>query len=71
MIAAHVDVAEESSVQALCGQVTTLVQRLDILVNNAGICRMTPILDLEVAEWDRTMAVNLRGTFKPDDWWEE
>jgi len=62
-IAAHVDVAEESSVRALYGQVTTLVQHLDILVNNAGICRMTPILDLEVAEWDRTMAVNLRGPF--------
>jgi 3-oxoacyl-[acyl-carrier protein] reductase len=37
--------------------------RVDILVNNAGICRMIPILDITVSEWDKILAVNLRGTF--------
>ena len=35
----------------------------DILVNNAGICPTTPVLDIRAAEWDRVLAVNLRGTF--------
>ena len=37
--------------------------RLDILVNNAGVQTWKPLLDLEEAEWDRTIAVNLKGCF--------
>src|SRR5690606_20836372 len=37
---------------------------LDVLVNNAGIAGPTSALqDLDVAEWDRTMAVNVRSQF--------
>ena len=36
---------------------------VDILVNNVCICRMIQIMDIEVAEWDKILAVNLRGTF--------
>jgi NAD(P)-dependent dehydrogenase (short-subunit alcohol dehydrogenase family) len=62
-VAAQVDVSDEASVKALYAQVLGVAKRVDILVNNAGICRMIPILDIEVEEWDRIMAVNLRGTF--------
>ena len=34
-----------------------------ILVNNAGVQTWAPLVDLEVADWDRVMATNLRGTF--------
>jgi len=37
--------------------------RLDILVNNAGVQTWKPLLDLEEAEWDRTLNTNLKGTF--------
>ncbi len=37
--------------------------RLDILVQNAGIFPWTTIEDTSVAEWDRVLAVNLRGCF--------
>jgi NAD(P)-dependent dehydrogenase (short-subunit alcohol dehydrogenase family) len=38
--------------------------RLDIVVANAGVNGVwAPIEDLSVEEWDRTLAVNLRGTF--------
>ena len=57
------DVSDEQSVMRLYTKVMADFGTLDILVNNAGICRMIPILDIEVAEWDRIMAVNLRGTF--------
>jgi NAD(P)-dependent dehydrogenase (short-subunit alcohol dehydrogenase family) len=35
----------------------------DILVNSAGIVDLAPAADLSQAAWDRTMAVNLTGTF--------
>jgi len=62
-VAAEVDVSDEASVKSLYDMVLGETDRLDILVNNAGICRMIPILDIEVEEWDRILAVNLRGTF--------
>ena len=37
--------------------------RLDILVNNAGIQRPQAIIDMSVDDWDRMMAVHLRGMF--------
>jgi NAD(P)-dependent dehydrogenase (short-subunit alcohol dehydrogenase family) len=57
------DVAEEDQVKAFYAGVLKEAGRVDILVNNAGICRMIQILDIDVEEWDRMMAVNLRGTF--------
>ncbi|HEY3317022.1 MAG TPA: SDR family oxidoreductase [Coriobacteriia bacterium] len=36
---------------------------LDILVNNAGVDVTKPIAELDIAEWDRVMAVNLRAPF--------
>jgi len=37
--------------------------RLDILVNNAGVQTWKPLLDLEEADWDRTIRTNLKGCF--------
>ena len=37
--------------------------RIDILVNNAGLYSTVPIPEMSEAEWDRVMAVNLKGTF--------
>jgi 3-oxoacyl-[acyl-carrier protein] reductase len=36
---------------------------LDILVNNAGICPMSAFADITEAEWDRVLAINLKGVF--------
>lgn len=61
--AIQTDVSVETSVKSLYAAVMAQFGRVDIAVNGAGICRMIPILEIEVAEWDRIMAVNLRGTF--------
>jgi 3-oxoacyl-[acyl-carrier protein] reductase len=37
--------------------------KLDILVSNAGIQRPQPITEMSVEDWDRMMAVHLRGAF--------
>lgn len=36
---------------------------VDLLVNNAGIALLSPFLEATIAEWDETMAVNLRSAF--------
>ncbi len=36
---------------------------LDIVINNAGIFPRSPFLELAEEEWDRVLAVNLKGTF--------
>ena len=62
-LAVRTDVSSEASVKELYAQVMERFGRVDILVNNAGLCKMVSILDISVEEWDRIMAVNLRGTF--------
>ena len=37
--------------------------RLDVLVNNAGVFERKPALEMEEADWDRLLDVNLKGAF--------
>jgi NAD(P)-dependent dehydrogenase (short-subunit alcohol dehydrogenase family) len=57
------DVADEQDVQQLIQQTVEKYKRIDILVNNAGIVHFESIFDLDVKDFDRVIAVNLRGTF--------
>ena len=57
------DVSDSAEVAALFNQVANHWGRLDALVNNAGIEPRASILDMDVTEWDRVMAVNLRSAF--------
>jgi NAD(P)-dependent dehydrogenase (short-subunit alcohol dehydrogenase family) len=62
--AVHVDVADEVSVDAMWKAIAADHPRIDILINNAGINTNTPRThEYNVADWDRVMAVNLRGVF--------
>jgi 3-oxoacyl-[acyl-carrier protein] reductase len=60
---ARCDVSDEAAVRAMTGQVLAAFGRVDILVNNAGIFTQSLLADLAVADWDRVLNVNLRGTF--------
>ena len=60
--AGHVDVTEETSVEAL-GDVTVRLGKLVGWVNNAGISEVVPLTDMSVDAWDRMMSVNVRGVF--------
>lgn len=58
-----VSVDDSQGVQAMVQAVTGQWGRLDILVNNAGIEPTASVLEMSEATWDRTQAVNLKGTF--------
>lgn len=62
--AAHVDVAIDASVEDFWDRLEAEHGGLDILINNAGVTSI-PVRthELSVAEWDRLMAINLRGVF--------
>jgi 3-oxoacyl-[acyl-carrier protein] reductase len=57
------DVSDHAAVQGLAAAVIARWGRIDVLVNNAGVSAPKPILEISEAEWDRTMAINLKGCF--------
>jgi NAD(P)-dependent dehydrogenase (short-subunit alcohol dehydrogenase family) len=58
-----VDVSDEAGVEATVKQVLADFGRIDVLVNNAGIGSVHPAESFPTADWDRTIAVNLKGYF--------
>jgi NAD(P)-dependent dehydrogenase (short-subunit alcohol dehydrogenase family) len=62
-IAVKADVSEEKEVIAMVERTVKELGGVDILVNNAGMEGFGPIKDCTVENWDRVMAVNLRGNF--------
>ena len=60
----HVDVADEAAMRQALDEVATHFGRIDCLVNNAGISGTTaPTHEVTEADWDRVMAVNVKGVF--------
>jgi pteridine reductase len=57
------DVSRAGDVARIAETVRESFGRLDLLVNNASLFPSTPFLDIEEGEWDRVMAVNLKGPF--------
>jgi 3-oxoacyl-[acyl-carrier protein] reductase len=57
-----VDISAKSEVEAAFQKIHQKFGRIDILVNSAGICAPGKIIELTEAQWDRMMAVNVKGT---------
>jgi 3-oxoacyl-[acyl-carrier protein] reductase len=57
------DVSKAKDVDILVKKTLENYKRVDILVNNAGVAKMTRLLELTEAEWDRTMNINIKGQF--------
>jgi 3-oxoacyl-[acyl-carrier protein] reductase len=60
------DVADEASTEAMAQATLRRYGAIDVLVNNASLMSVLPRrnwMEIPVEEWDRVMAVNLRGMF--------
>jgi NAD(P)-dependent dehydrogenase (short-subunit alcohol dehydrogenase family) len=60
------DVSDEASVKSAVAAVRERTGRIDVLVNNAAVfstLTLAGFADIDVALWDKVMAVNLRGPF--------
>ena len=57
------DVSDAVQVRAMVQAALGRFGRVDILVNNAGITMPKGLLETSEAEWDRVLAINLRGVF--------
>jgi 3-oxoacyl-[acyl-carrier protein] reductase len=57
------DVSRESDVKRLVQEAESAFGPVDILVNNAAISEPKPIAELNLADWDQTIGVNLTSAF--------
>jgi len=62
-LALRCDVTVEADVKGAIDETVRSFGKLDVLVSNAGIQRPQAIGEMSVADWDRMMAVHLRGAF--------
>jgi NAD(P)-dependent dehydrogenase (short-subunit alcohol dehydrogenase family) len=62
-IAITADVSDPHQVGSMMSKVRMAFDRIDILVNSAGVDVLTPSAGLSEDGWDRTIDVNLKGTF--------
>jgi len=67
-LALPVDVSNEDATKRMAAQILEPFGRIDVLINNAAIFSVVPmnrgrIETIDPEEWDRLMAVNLRGLF--------
>lgn len=59
----EVDVTDCRSVENVAKKTMERFGRIDILINAAGINMRKPVLELDESEWDKTLDINLKGTF--------
>jgi pteridine reductase len=57
------DLERPEAVRELAGVAEAAFGRIDVLVNNAAIFPSAPFLEVTEAEWDRTLATNLKAPF--------
>ena len=58
-----VDVTDEESVAAAVAAAAARLGRIDVLVNSAGILTESPLVKMDLATWQETLAVDLTGVF--------
>lgn len=62
-LVAVTDVVAPTQVRAMVEQAAAAFGTVDVLVNSAGLVRVGEVASFSVDDWDRIMAVNVRGVF--------
>jgi NAD(P)-dependent dehydrogenase (short-subunit alcohol dehydrogenase family) len=60
-IAVECDVSSEAQVQTAIARTVEALGKIDVLIANAGISARSPAEEMTSEQWDRVMAINLRG----------
>jgi 3-oxoacyl-[acyl-carrier protein] reductase len=61
--AVEVDVSAEADVGRMAGEALDVYGRIDVLVANAGIATSAAVVEMSLAQWQETLAVDLTGVF--------
>ncbi len=59
------DVVKADAVRDFIAGAESVLGRLDVLANCAGVREISPLLDLSFEDWQRTMGINVTGSFLP------
>ncbi len=59
----EMDVTDSAAINKVVSVIEATLGPIDILVNNAGVSQFKPLLEMTEADWDRVLAINLKGTF--------
>jgi 2-hydroxycyclohexanecarboxyl-CoA dehydrogenase len=62
-IACTVDVTDRAAVDAAMATVRDELGPIEILITSAGVTAFEPFTDITLEQWNRTLAINLTGTF--------
>ncbi|HEX6446956.1 MAG TPA: SDR family NAD(P)-dependent oxidoreductase [Streptosporangiales bacterium] len=62
-VAVVADIADAEQVDAAFADVAAELGRVDVLYNNAGVNSSGSVVDATEPDWDRCMAVNVKGTY--------
>jgi NADP-dependent 3-hydroxy acid dehydrogenase YdfG len=60
-LVAEADITDRAQAEAAVQQTVDRFGRLDTLVNNAGLMLLGPVVDAEVKQWERMIAINVQG----------
>lgn len=63
-IAVQADMGDQDGAAKLFDAAEAMFGHADVLINNAGVMSLAPIADVDDAEFDRQMAINLLGVFR-------
>lgn len=59
----RIDLGSSENIRAVMAQVLADFDRVDVLINVGGVISKAPFEEISDAEWERTLRINLTGTF--------
>lgn len=62
-LALQVDITKKENIEKVVAEIKKVYPKIDILANSAGVALLEKAEDLPEEYWDKTMELNLKGSF--------